>query len=488
MSFKEKTKKYFYPVTLGFNLYLAVIFRLQHLFPERLWPDEALYAWLSERIFQNPLLIFSKEVTQYHPPIFTIILSLGHFFFPSEIACRVVVFLLNIFGIFLIYLLGKKIHSPFVGIMASIFLANNIVYFHASNLILLDGTFTVFYIFFILNLIDISSQSSSQKDIFIAVLAFLLTLMKWYSGILLIPIVTAYYLLGLKAMTIKQRLKKMAVPLTPCLLMTFFFIYAQFQSIITVFKGHHLIFPFLYYFRNFNALLGTPFLLPFFFSGCYMLLKKERAVKIALFSWLISFFLILSCIGEKDARYILPAFPAIFIISGLGINFFLTIIRQSIFKKILPIAIIIGYLIFFVHLYMKNSLYLHKHNLSYTGFSQAGAWIKKNLKKEDILIAGSDRAIRYYSKINYKEFGGQLIPTPVSLSKFEKLTKNPERAIFLEADIWEYTQPSWIYPMTEEKVAHLEKLGFELKVIVYRPYPSGKVWPVIWIFVKHPRL
>ena len=205
----SKENKFFLFVFVA-TLAAAAWLRFPYIFSESMWSDEGLYCWFGKQVFSNPLLLFSREVSRDHPPLFVALLALGHFFLSPEIACRFVIFVIYLLGIWAIYRLGVKVRSPFVGLLSAILLAFNLSYFFLSTRILNDVPFAVFVLFFMTALLG---TKESQLDVYDWKATFLgsLAIMTKTGGYLLIPIVVIYYAIALKSTPLSLRLKKIAL-------------------------------------------------------------------------------------------------------------------------------------------------------------------------------------------------------------------------------------------------------------------------------------
>jgi len=129
--------------------------------------------------------------------------------------------------------------------------------------------------------------------------------------------------------------------------------------------------------------------------------------------------------------------------------------------------------------------FISKLNQNYTGFSKAGNWIKEHGTPDATILAGSKRAIRYYSGINYKEYDGRLHLPPAEKETFIKSIEQAQEPIILVVDKWEFTQPEWLYPLSEEKNKYLLDAGFLLsKIFFSEATPKQQPSPVIWIYQK----
>ena len=92
----------------------------------------------------------------------------------------------------------------------------------------------------------------------------------------------------------------------------------------------------LYYLRTIVA--GTSFFyLLFFIVGLFSIFKMRKEYCLTLLLWISLPYLLLSFAGNKDGRYIVPALPAIALISAFGIDTFF----KKRFKKIIIVSMMI---------------------------------------------------------------------------------------------------------------------------------------------------
>jgi hypothetical protein len=134
--------------------------------------------------------------------------------------------------------------------------------------------------------------------------------------------------------------------------------------------------------------------------------------------------------------------------------------------------------------------FLDADSKKFLGFREAGILIKKEAihPPEALVVAGSPRMIRYYSGINFQEFGGRLIPIPHTKDQFLDWLAANDTEVFLIVDYWERTQPSWIFPLTQENRRFLSGLGFRLIKRIDKNILSSNGKPqnitVVWVFKK----
>ena len=491
--------KYLYQLVFIGILFLAFCIRYPHLYIQRLWPDEALYSWYAHKIFLDPSIIFSKEIIEFHPPLFACLLAPGHLFFSKEIACHLIPFLTNLSGIYLIYRLGIKIKDQFTGLLAAINLAFNFLYISSSTQILLDGTLTVFIMLFagvLLNTYSVPKNSSSKKQITLGFIGALILLLKW-SGLLIIPLLLVCVGFFLPHLSPLDRWKKASIPF---LILSVTLLFLLVNNLIqlgyvlpdtSALEGKYLIKPPWYYLFNLHNIRIIPYLLPFFIFGLWVIFKKRNPGHLLLMAWFFVFLTGISCTPEKDLRYSLTLLPSLILISSIGLSTFIDHCsktqRQKVFIEILMILILLGS---YGVLYPRTQKFLDRSSVTFIGFKEAGQWIKQETKPDTVIMASSPRLIRYYSNIDFQEFGGQIIPLPINRLVFEEISKHALGSLIVEVDSWEKTcQPSWLYPVSDKTQQYMKGLGFQLvqviKKNIYGLEGMKEMRPVIWIFKKY---
>lgn len=425
----------------------ALFDRLDWWLTGRMWPDEALYAWFAKKIFENPLYIFSPEANQWHPPLFSALLSLGHFVSPDEAGPRTVVLLVNLAGIWLIYLLGQRVAGRFTGLTAAALLAAQGLYFSGSNLILLDHALAVGMTVIAIFLCRFSWDKKRHWFILFA-LAWTVCGLKWNAVIHVVPWLAVFLLFRFDREPLEKRIKACAVffaLLSAACSVFFIYLKINFTHFTEgVILNDEPVWFYFYYAVN----LAGKFWAGFIFIGAGLLLgKKEQKLPVlVLFPWILAVLVPLSLSAEKDLRYILPAVPALILLGAIGLNGVIEIIfSQRFIKKSFKGFLIV--ILLFLPLGNKQIKALIRLKTIYTGFQPAGEFLKRDLEgrieKGALILAGSRRAIRYYSDFEYVENDGIIQKLPVSLAELGGLVSDPARDIYLVVDSWEYTQPEW---------------------------------------------
>ena len=159
---------------------LAVIFRIPYLSSEMMGSDEALYAWCAQSIYTQPSIIFSKEIIEYHPPLFPLILSIGNIFSDTVLAYRVIAMIFSLLGVATIYMLGTLLQGRFVGLVAAILLTTNYTYLLNGTLINIDIPLLVFCNLLIIILVKTDAESSFSRHFWVGIISSLIISLKFW--------------------------------------------------------------------------------------------------------------------------------------------------------------------------------------------------------------------------------------------------------------------------------------------------------------------
>lgn len=484
----EKFYRIFFLGILG----ISIVLRWQYLFTERLWPDEALYAWNAKMLFEHPGLIFSREIIDFHPPLFSVLMSFWHSVFPPQLACHAMVFFINIAGIIAIYFLGKKIQDRFLGCFGAIMLSFNALYFSVSSYILIDGVLSAVMIIFFYLLAGTPSKKIVPSDFYIGITVAALILLKW-SGGLVLPLIVLYYLLAFPGWTLKERLVKISVPMifgTILVVALIWYNYLVLGSWVPkVFSAPDNFYrqPFFYYCKFLaDYFIGWIFM-PFFLGGLFITLRsRERTIWVHGF-WTVLALLIISLMSSKDTRFLLPILPSIVLVMGVAFGFLLSELEKvTVLKIFKPISLVLIFCFVLVVRYPVMAKEMTHKSFRYVGYQAAGVYVKEVVAQlpDTIVFASSPRMIRYYTDINFKEFGGNIAHLPEDQAEFIDAVAKSRSDIIIVVDKWEWDQPKWLYPLDRTNIKFLKSLGFKLDRIINKDvFVDGEKMnkePVIW--------
>ena len=470
-------------IVIGF----ACLARFQYIFVERLWSDEALYAWLAKRIYSDPKIIFSSEAfSSFHPPLFPSILAIFHNFFPPETACRLVVFIFYLGGIWAIYSLGNKIKNRTVGLFCALGLAFQTNYFFYSTMILIDVPLMVISCWFMFMLVVYQKTEKPKHAIILTFLGIVIILLK-SSGVAILFFMAIYFLFHDRHSGIIKNCRKFMAPFLSILFV--WFLLRQLYHVLNIEPPQlavgRIIKPrkeWLLYMGTIVELLKSPNIIVFFLYGLFMVLFRESwPRKFLLLIWFLLYFVAMSYSPEYDLRYNLLLFPPMLLIAGIGFESMLTAFKKwQVFLKLIFIILVA------ISLLNTKGLIDHFARIA-VGYKIAGEVVKEIVQPDALVIASSERQIRYYSDINYEEFGGQMVVFRQEKKDFEEILKNNQNVV-LVVDRWEELQPLWSKPFTLDTLNYLQSLKFQLISVVYKTIETSKGKssrePVVWILQR----
>ena len=437
-----KTDFNFYNKCFIIIFIFAALFRYPYIFITRCWSDEALYCWFGKQLFLHPSLILSREVTSWHPPLFAVFLALAHWIFPSFVACHFISYLFYLIGIIAVYRLGTILGNSFIGLFSAILLAFNPRYFDLSTCVLLDIPLMVFCTILAILLFRMDEKSPLKIFVFIGIWGTMAILLKW-SGLMVIPWIFIYYLTSLKQLSFKKRIGKF--------LITFFIVFLA--LLLLGIKNYVQLGHFYPYGPNLNG-LGVkdfwgnlhhfftpihPLFYVFFVGGLWKLFTLKIRANSLLLTWLVVFALsIYSISAVNEQRFNILVLPSIIIIIAFGVDGFLDFIQQKfVFREILKPLTLVSVSIFCFCLLLSNFEFLGSINNSFTGYEKAGSYIHRVASKAVLILAGSERQVRYFSGINFKEYGGLIVGFRQEIPEFRELLQQTHGPVIIEVDVWE---------------------------------------------------
>jgi len=439
---------------LLFVFLASFLTRVIYLNVDSFWPDESIYLWVS----QNPIQRF-KYVVEWSAYLPTLLIAI----FPNYLWARIVISIFSTFGVLFTYLLCKEILDEKYALLTSLLLSVSPVYWFISTRILLDTPLVAEVVgtaYFLL------MYHKKKKEIYGACAGIVASaaLLTKIAGLFAILLVFSY------ALYRKRFYRWLLIPsLTTAfvLIMNYSFFSGPLPHTPGEYmKGYIMTGDAFYYLRNLS-LYTSMYLIPLLCLGfLFSALNFKKFHNLLLLSFLLVYFLFFSfLIGEKVPRYILPSLPFMFILCAygaskldFGINPFLIFLLFSI-PSLLSLS--------------NNFLSLmNSKSQTYSGFPEAGEWLRLNMGEDAILYAGSTRSMLAFTGLNESKVKG----LPENLSEIPR-----QGNVFVEVDVWEYTQPSYVYPLDQEKYNNLTSLGFGLVYYVQREL-NGKLVPVIFIF------
>ena len=480
MSEQKEWFKDYYFLGLLILIIIYIITRIKFLFTGSMWPDEALYAWYGLNLLRNPVFILSSEFWSYHPPLFSIIIAFFNIFLNKEVAARIVSPLFGLAGIILIYYLGKELKNKLVGLLAAIMLTFNHLFWFFNDRILLDGPLTTMFIATAYTLLRYAKEKTVKNLIIFIIILFLTFLIKRVS-VAILPFVIIYLVY-----TYWDKLKKNKYLLASIIIIILLIITILYLVKFEIFRINvHEFINNIFSLETLKSILEvklvflvTWYIMPFLILGMIFLIIYRHH------DYFFPFLFILSIIGMRVLaqsaglpRYILPALPGILLLAALAIDELKELIIEMSNIRIPNLVFIIIVLLLCIPIYNQgDQLNLYK-SYTYTGFREAGEFIKNNIPEQTTIYVGSGRATRFYSERTNLE------NLPRTIQELKQL----RTGAYLEVDAWEYLQPDYVYPFSNEKFQQLDSLGFKPVKIIKKEYMTSKGLKKIPVVIIYQR-
>jgi hypothetical protein len=255
---------------------------------------------------------------------------------------------------------------------------------------------------------------------------------------------------------------------------------------------------------------GFALIILFVIAVILMIIFKEKKFRSLLVIGIFYWMYFETSVDHTQDRYMLVLLPIGILLSAYAITKISSIISSFSFKRLKPILILIVTIyLCFSSFTIADALVESKAN-SYMGMQEAGEFIKENVEENDLVFASSPRVIHAFADLDYYSegaldsplLGGNLywlrgeryhenfrdydhcdvVLNPNAQANFleDMANLSIDHNIWLEIDIWEYTQPRWYYDfcggsrLTMESINYFTTLGFEVIHVVSRDFDPGE--------------
>jgi 4-amino-4-deoxy-L-arabinose transferase-like glycosyltransferase len=411
----------------------AFVLRALFIGHESLWPDEALYLYISKNLSLDPLALkdVHGEWFYQNPPLFMYLLSflVRIDILQPQVLAQCLIVAMDIGIVFISFLIGKRLFGTPVGFISAALLAVNPLHWSMSSRILLDVPLTFFIYLALLALIanrHIAFYSLSFISVFTkypAAPLFLLPLIRrewiqkhprvWllvYAGSLLVLILAIKYF---SATQIGQ--------------LTYFATFLSFPDIREIWVES-------------KYFLGIPVCF-FFIIGCVTALRQLAFSP--LLSWLLLFGtarLFLPWQAFRMPRYTLPLYPAIIIFAAYGGVVSFRFLKKNFPDRTKVLAAISTVFLLYVMSTSCNKAYRISYytNKASVGFQAVQTFFHGSLRDAAVLTA-SPRQIKYMVPgLEVYDLPGNITP-----EQSENLIES-NNIEYIVLDIWSPHQPKWV--------------------------------------------
>ena len=460
--FKDPHNIYFFII-----IALAIIIRLYYFkltYNQPIWWDEGEYMNMAKAMAFNRDYIFLPV----RPIFFSLISAIFFKISNTEFLPRVLMLILSILSVYAVYLLGKETYGKKAGLLASLFMSIfylNLFFTYRFLVDLPSLTFFTLSAFFFYRYF----RDNNKKMLYYgAVIIGIGTLFRLTTATFLFA--AALFVLITEQFKFIKKKEVWIAALIFILILTPYIIwgYGQFNGFVITLAGKYNapaegtflpngIANLKSYLSLFPNYLSWPFLIIFIFGLLLMyklilafdlLLKGEKlSLKRDLYIFLLFLIPILAAsfsIGSAhiENRYIINAFPAIFIIASVAILSLYSIISKH--SKAFAVILLITFIVFTMNYQYKSADSLIKSKInSFSDFKAAGLWLKENtLPNEKIIVSGSPM-VTYYSDRYSRGFTD-------TEEEFEKLLiEDPDFKYFIISMI--QPSPEWTYSYPQKK-------------------------------------
>lgn len=474
--------KHRYKILIGLIIIVSLFVGLRYINMDSVWPDEAFYAWNGYNLIKEPFHITDEMLkTPVYVPF--VIIGFLSIFMDKFIAAKLMVLLFSIIGICSTFVIGKMLKNELVGFLAAGFMTFNAIVMFLSTRALTDIPIAAMMALCVLMLFKYEQEKHWKWGLIfgLCITGMFYTKM---SGIIFIPVLGLYFILTRRTKIFKELKNKKFLALLGVGTATFvpFFIFniikfgSLLPSSLAVYSTYHFFEGGrLYYITNMPAFVSWWMVLFLLIGLLFAVLNFKRPKQLTLVLWFIIGLSVISCFGEKDLRYFGPIMPAIFLLIAYGVSMLK-------FNSISEWVIVGLAAVFMISSFGGGINHIESKAALYTGFREAGEWMNTFVPESAVVYAGSERAIRSFGDLQYEEYGGNVKLFPQNISDFKNQVENQSN-VYLEIDVWEYTQPGWVYPMDANKVNELLNMSFKINYVVQRNV-SGQLYPVVMILGK----
>jgi hypothetical protein len=505
---KQKTTSFLKnPWNLGFLvvLFLGIAIRLKYFNMESIWNDAAVHLWYAIKVTKEPLFMFSRDYLLGDHVVPQTITAFYYLFTKNAfIAGKLMALTYSVIGIIFMYLLGTEMKNKFFGLIATILFTFNHLFWFYGVRPLADAPLTVMVVLLLYSVVKLEKTKTLFWGITSAVVFILAMATKQQAIIFFFAYFLYLVIFKHKDMFQKANLISYGFPLFLIFLGSLIFKYNYLASFVTrILRLVGTEDGFLFVYSHLQWIFGS-YLLVLVSIGLILVffLQSKNFYLPSMFFVVYAIYLELG-INNVEDRIVLPLLSVgillvVYVLSELG-SFTSIVFKNK--KFVFPIVLILAFIFAWQSFNLGDPLIAGKEN-GYAGHLEAGEWIKDNVPQEAVVFAGSPRMVRAFTEREFggpdylKRYGGNLWwlrheKYLDNKSAFEQdlkmLARNHE--IYLEIDVWEYTQPKWYFPIQQDSINQFIGLEFQLVKMIEREVSTNQGQqkiPVIFLFKYKP--
>jgi hypothetical protein len=496
------------PWNLGFLvvLFLGIAIRLKYFNMESIWNDAAVHLWYAIKVTKEPLFIFSRNYLLGDHVVPQTITAFYYLFTKNAfIAGKLMALTYSVIGIIFMYLLGTEIKDRKFGLIASALFAFNHLFWFYGVRPLADAPLTVMVVLLLYSVVKLEKTKSLFWGITTGVIFLLSMATKQQAIVFLFAYLIYILIFKRKALFKKSTFISYGFPfgliIFASIIFQNFFLSVAVLRIVNLIGVQDGLF---YVYGHLLWIFGGKLLILACLGALFAIISNKKQFYFPMVLFLVYGLYLELGVNTVEDRIVMPLLSAGLLLvtfSLFEISSYISLLIKN-KKIIIPIILVV---VFFLSLqsYNLGNPLIQSKSTSYGGHMEIGKWIQDNVPKDAILFAGSPRIVRAFAE---QEFGGPRLwdkggnlwnlRAPEYLenqSLFEEdlniLSKSSE--VYIEIDIWEYTQPSWYFPINQDSINYFINLGFVPIKIVERKVQTNQgiqEMPVIFLFKYNPNV
>ena len=418
-------------IIIGVLFVVALIIRLafaQHC----LWVDEARDLTIARNLATTGHQdIFGKPYLQ-HPIFEYLLLIVGGLNVPIILGSLTVV---------LTFLLGKEIFNVKTGIVASLFLlVQPLFWFY--NLRILNDTAETFFFVLSLYLFIKFVRTKEDRFAYLTAIAVGLGCITRVSCFILIPIIITYLILT------KPQIKWKTIAIATGIFITILASTILYNLVslgipfdLSIYTHHAFVEtfdsqPFTYYITSLSQTIGSMLVI---FAGIGIVLSgfsKHDEKGMLLVTALILFIIGISAVNVKVDRYILPAIPIFCILAGYGLVTLPKAVKINDKTSLIIVGLVVSLILLFS--VQTGIIMIQNSAQGFCGLEEMGLFIKENVKQDTTVMAGSYTTIAYYAQRE------NIVKFPENITEFANMVLRDNIRLIV-VDKFERTQPQYIF-------------------------------------------
>jgi 4-amino-4-deoxy-L-arabinose transferase-like glycosyltransferase len=473
-------------------LILAIIIRIYFFVQvqgQAVWWDESDYL-IKAKYYATGLARY-EEFSPRKPLLMSVFFAGLYLVGANEFVLRLTILLMSIFGVYLTYLVGKKLFNKKVGLIAAALLAIWWPHLFYTYRLLLDVPIILFAMGSIYFFHDWYEKQTLKPLIICGIITAVGVMHHYFIAFL--PVAYLFFLILTKREIFKTKKFWIAVVIGLVALSPFLiWMWIQFGNPLHSFLSYFKTSPFMKgfcddpypcgwsgYLTNTPGLFGWQ-IFSFFIFGLAMILmniflsfdfiikgkdKKNHWNFFSLIIILLLFSFLATIQKNFEDRYLFMIIPLMFMITAQGALFVFKKLKK--YSKIIIVIAILSLFIWGAYGQLTTaSNIISSKSSSYLQLKHAGEWINENIDENAVIFTTSNRHLLYYSDRN------------VFLTPAEELAKNSSVGCYEMANHTYYIQRlvEKKEPKSLELDAPISSCYFALTVFE----PSTAEWIYMW--------